>query len=395
MTTLENTLARVVLKKGREKSIQGRHPWLFSGGIAEVTGAPAAGDIVPLYSADGELLAKGFYNPQSQIALRLLSFDATPIDANFLRARLETALRLRRKLIHHTDGLRLVHAEADGLPGLVVDAYADLLSVQISSLGMSRLRPVLGELLQDLRSPRLIVERSDSGALKEEGMQAFSGVLRGEGEPRTVISEHGVRFEVDVLRGQKTGFFLDQRDSRRLIGRLAANQRLLNCFSYTGGFSLHAAVAGAITTSVEISGPAQEQARTNFRLNGLNPDEHRFEQADVFDHLRAMETGAYDTIILDPPAFAKQSKHLKQACRAYQDINRLAMRKSKPDGLLLTCSCSHYLDWDLFQKVVYAAAAESGRQVQILQRLGQPADHPVSLFHPEGEYLKAFLLRVV
>lgn len=393
--SLENTSARVVLKKGREKSIQGRHPWLFSGGIAEVTGSPADGDIVPLYSAGGELLAKGFYNSHSQIALRLLSFDAQPIDAGFFRQRLATALRLRQNLVHGATGMRLVHAEADGLPGLVIDRYADVLSLSLSSLGMSRLRPLLGELLQALVGPRLIIERSDSGALKEEGMQAFSGVLRGEGEPKAVIEEYGVKFEVDALRGQKTGFFLDQRENRRLIGELTAGHRLLNCFSYTGGFSVHAAQAGAVTTSVEISGPAQEQAQANFRLNGLDPAAHRFEQVDVFDYLRSIETGDFDTIILDPPAFAKQSKHLKQACRAYQDINRLAMRKSKPDGLLLTCSCSHYLDWDLFQKVVFAAAAESGRQVQMLQRLGQPLDHPVSLFHPEGEYLKAFLLRVI
>ncbi|MEZ0367660.1 MAG: class I SAM-dependent rRNA methyltransferase [Candidatus Sericytochromatia bacterium] len=394
---MENREARVILKKGREKSIQGRHPWLFSGGISKVEGDTAAGDILSLYDASGGFLAKGFYNPHSQIALRLLSFEDLPIDAGFFRERLQTALRLRQNLIQDCDAMRLVHAEADGLPGLVIDRYADVLSLQLSSLGMSRLRPLLAELLQDLLAPRLMIERSDSGALKEEQMDAFSGILAGEGEPVAVIAEYGVKFEVDALRGQKTGFFLDQRENRRLIGNLAAGKRLLNCFSYTGGFSLHAAKNGATTTSVEISGPAQEQAKANFRLNGLDPAAHRFEKADVFDFLRAIdpETDPYDVIILDPPAFVKQHQHLKQACRAYQDINRIAMRKSLPDGLLLSCSCSHYLDWDLFQKVIFAAAAESGRSVQILQRLGQPVDHPVSLFHPEGEYLKAFLLRVI
>lgn len=391
---MENPDARVLLKKGREKSIQGRHPWLFSGGIHAIEGQAEAGDILSLYSASGEFLAKGFYNPHSQIALRLLSFEDVPIDAAFLRQRLETAIRMRRMLVTQSTACRLVHAEADGLPGLVVDQYADVLSVQISSLGMSRLRPQLGEILTELLQPRLIIERSDSGSLREEQMPAFSGVLSGSGEPVAVIEEYGIKFEVDALRGQKTGFFLDQRESRRLVGELAAGKRLLNCFSYTGGFSLHAAVKGAETTSVEISGPAQEQAKANYRLNGLDPDQHRFEQADVFDFLRAMEP-EYDMIVLDPPAFVKQAKHLKQASRAYQDINRIAMRKSKPDGLLLTCSCSHYMDWELFQKIIFAAATEAGRTVQMLQRLGQPVDHPVSLFHPEGEYLKAFLLRVI
>ena len=199
---------------------------------------------------------------------------------------------------------------------------------------------------------------------------------------------------VDVLEGQKTGFFIDQRDNRVLIGQLAAGKKLLNCFSYTGGFSLHAALKGAQTTSIEISAAAQALAQQNFQLNGLDPTAHEFVTANVFDSLRELPP-EFDVIILDPPAFVKNKQHLKKACRAYQDINRLAMRQSKPDGLLLTCSCSHYMDSELFQKIIFSAALEAGREVQLLQRLGHPIDHPVALSHPEGEYLKAFLLRVL
>ncbi|MGV3522670.1 MAG: class I SAM-dependent rRNA methyltransferase [Candidatus Sericytochromatia bacterium] len=385
----------LVLKPGREKSIRNRHPWVFSGALADESPADLLpGSVVPLYSARQEILGHGFYNPLSQIRLRLFSFDATPIDRDFWKARLQRTLVFRQQLIQGTDAIRLVHGDADGLPGLVVDQYADALVLQFTSLGMTQIKPLIVELLQELLRPRLMVERSESPSLKEEGLGQSRGILAGEGATQVVVNEHGVLMEIDLLVGQKTGFFIDQRDSRRLIGQLAAGKKLLNCFSYTGGFSLHAAHAGATTTSVEISAGAQAQAQANFQLNGFDPAEHQFVTADVFDYLRTIGPD-YDMIILDPPAFVKQRKHLKQACRAYQDINRIAMRQSRPDGLLLTCSCSHYLDWELFQKIIFAAAIEAGREVQILQRLGQPMDHPVSVFHPEGEYLKAFLLRVL
>lgn len=391
---MENQQGHIILKKGRERSIQGRHPWLFSGAIDKIQGEIEAGDIVSLYDRHQHLLAKGFYNPDSQIALRLLSFDAQPIDTAWLGQKLQQALNLRQKLIQNSNAYRLVHSEADGLPGLVVDRYKDIVVLQISSLGMARLKPCLVELLVELLQPRLIMERSEGASLKEEKLAPHSGILWGEGQPVTVIQEYKAQFEINVAEGQKTGFFLDQRDNRRLIGELAAGKKLLNCFSYTGGFSVHAALQGATTTSVEISAAAQAQARANFVLNGLDPAQHQFETANVFDYLRTMQP-EYDVVILDPPAFVKQKKHLQQACRAYQDINRIAMRQSKADSLLLTCSCSHYFDWDLFQKVIFAAAVEAGREVQILQRLGQAIDHPISVFHPEGEYLKAFLLRVL
>jgi 23S rRNA (cytosine1962-C5)-methyltransferase len=391
---MENLQARVRLKPGREKSIQGRHPWVFSGAIESIEGETSPGDLLKVVSHKGEFLAQGFYNPHSQIALRLLSFRKETLDADFFRQRLRQAIDFRKKMAIPSTALRLVHGDADGLPGLVIDAYGPYLVVQISSLGMNRLKPVLLELLQELLQPEGIIERSESAGLKEEGLESNKAVLRGPAEPRTVIEENGARFAIDLLGGQKTGFFIDQRDNRKAVAEWTAGKRLLNCFSYTGGFSVLAALAGAQTTSVEISEPAQALARENFKLNGLDPEQHQFITANVFDYLRQLEP-SYEMIVLDPPAFVKNKNHLKQACRAYQDINRIAMRQSLPDGLLLTCSCSHYLDWDLFQKILFSAATESGRQVQILQRLGQPLDHPVSLFHPEGEYLKAFLLRVI
>lgn len=391
---MENLQARVRLKPGREKSIQGRHPWVFSGAIEGLEGEASPGDLLKVVSHKGEFLAQGFYNPHSQIALRLLSFRKETLDADFFRQRLRQAIDFRTKMAIPSTALRLVHGDADGLPGLVLDAYGPYLVLQISSLGMNRIKPQLLEILQELLSPEGIIERSESAGLKEEGLESHKAVLSGPAEPRTTIEENGAKFAIDLLGGQKTGFFIDQRDNRKAVAEWTAGKRLLNCFSYTGGFSVLAALAGAQTTSVEISEPAQTLARENFKLNGLDPEQHQFITANVFDYLRQLEP-SYEMIVLDPPAFVKNKNHLKQACRAYQDINRIAMRQSLPDGLLLTCSCSHYLDWDLFQKILFSAATESGRQVQILQRLGQPLDHPVSLFHPEGEYLKAFLLRVI
>ncbi|PIQ28230.1 hypothetical protein COW36_04670 [bacterium (Candidatus Blackallbacteria) CG17_big_fil_post_rev_8_21_14_2_50_48_46] len=391
---MENQQARLKLKPGREKSVQGRHPWVFSGAIATLEGEAEPGDLLTLVSHRGEFLAQGFYNPHSQIVMRLISFRKAELNPDFFRERLRAAIQFRQNLKLTSNALRLVHGEADGLPGLVVDAYGPFLVLQISCLGMARIKPLLLELLHELLQPEGMIERSESAGLKEEGLEPVRAVLSGPEAPRTEVFEDAARFSVDLLAGQKTGFFIDQRDNRALIGRLAAGKRLLNCFSYTGGFSLHAALKGAQTCSVEISEPAQELARENFRLNGLNPEEHQFVTANVFDYLRQMEP-EFDVIVLDPPAFVKHKSHLKQATRAYQDINRIAMRQSVADGLLLTCSCSHYLDWELFQKILFSAATESGRQVQILQRLGHPPDHPVSLFHPEGEYLKAFLLRVL
>ena len=398
-TSLVASRASVVLKPGRDRSVLNRHPWVFSGAILRVEGDPQAGDIIAVQHADGPTMGYGFYNPHSQIRLRLLHFGAEPCTDSVVEALLETrlmaAIALRARLVDAgTSAVRLVHAEGDGLPGLVVDRYGSVLVVQFHTLGMTRLRPRITELLRRILDPVAIVERSP--AMKEEGMSASSGVLWGNVPARLAIVEHGVHSWVNVLEGQKTGLFLDQRDNRRRVGEWVAaygGGRLLNCFSYTGGFSLHAALQGAVTTSVVTSAAAQALAQENFLLNGLRPADHRFETADVFEWLRQCHE-QYDWVVLDPPAFVKHRTHLDKGARAYKDVNRLGLRLLQAGGLLLTCSCSAHVDWDLFQKILYAAAREAERSVQVLARYSQPLDHPFSLYHPEGEYLKTFLLRV-
>lgn len=392
---MENQVARVYLKKGREKSLNKRHPWLFSGAVERIDGDVNAGDILAVCRSTGDIVGKGFYNPHSQIWVRMLSFSAQAIDKDFFKQRLDQAIQFRQKFILDSNAYRLIHGEADGLPGLIVDRYAEALVIQFSSLGMANQRALIVELLQELLQPNLIIERSEAQTLQEEGLPSSKEILYGsEQDTELEILENGVRFRVNVLAGQKTGFFLDQRENRKLMAQLCAGKRLLNCFSYTGGFSVAAALAGADTTSVEISQNAQDMAQKNFALNGLDPDQHSFITANVFDYLREAPRD-FDVIILDPPAFVKNRKHLSKAARAYQDINRLAMKLSQPDGLVLTCSCSHYMDWELFQKIIFSAAIEANKEVQIIQRLGHAIDHPISVFHPEGEYLKAFLLRVL
>lgn len=395
METLENQQARVILKKGRAKSALNRHPWIFSGAIDRVEGECEGGEVVPVYSAEKRLLGKGFFNPRSQIRVRLLSFEDQPVNREFFRRKIRQALELREKLIPaHTTACRLVHSEGDFLPGLVVDRYGKVLAAQFSSLGMAKLKPLMVEILKELLRPAAIFERSEGSALREEGLTPLKQSLWGETPGVVEILENNLRFRVDVPEGQKTGFYLDQRDNRRLIGELAAgSQALLNCFSYTGGFSVYAALQGAATTSVDASEPALALARENFGLNGLNPEGHRFVPANVFEFLREPPE-TYDIIILDPPAFVKHRKDLEKAARGYKDINRLAIKQVKSGGLLLTCSCSHFVNRDLFRKIVFSAAQEAGRNVQILAQPGQPPDHPVNIFHPEGEYLKTLLLRV-
>ena len=396
MATLENVNARIILKKGRAKSINNFHPWVFSGAVERVEGEFEPGDVVKIYSFDDQFQAKGFINPQSKIFARILSFEDVPINRDFFRNRIWRALAFREKyLARFSNGYRLLNSDADGLSGLIVDRYQHYLVVQISSLGMYRLKSVMVELLKELVQPEGILERSESVALEDEGLQPAREVLWGTIPDRIQIEEYGVKFWVDVVQGQKTGFFLDQRENRRRVGKLVQpGVELLNCFSYTGGFSVYAALNGARTVSVDISEGALELARENFRLNGLCPDDHEFVVADVFDYLREMDR-SFSFIILDPPAFIKKKRHLQKGARGYKDINRLAIQKIQPDGMMLTCSCSHYMEWELFQKILFAAAKDAERAVQILGKYSHPADHPISLFNPEGEYLKAFLLRVI
>lgn len=392
--SLENAKARVFLKKGKLKPLKNRHRWIFSGAVERIEGEYQPGDVVSVFSHDGHFQAKAFLNPRSQILLRVISFCDEPITLDLIARRLQQAAAFREKCLSgRTTAYRLVSAEADGLPGLVVDRYGEVLVFQLFSLGMARLRNALITLLNELFAPRALVEKSTGLSLEQEGLQERTELVQGTLPDPLIIEEYGVRTKVDVLGGQKTGLFLDQRENRRRINRLVDGGTLLNCFSYTGGFSVAGALAGAETTSVEINEKAQAMARENFRLNGLNPDQHTFVTDNVFEFLRR-DTRQYDVVVLDPPAFVKKQKHLQRGLRGYKDINRLGLLRVKSEGLMLTCSCSHYVNWDLFQKVVFSAAVEAGREVQLIGRFSQPADHPVSLFHPEGEYLKSLLLRV-
>ena len=394
MNIVENTSARVVLKPGREKSIYNRHPWLFSGAVEKLDGRAKAGDVVPVYAAKGEFLGKGFWNPHSAIRVRLLTFQQETVDVQFFRARLQNALALRKMLIGtDTNAFRLVNSDGDLLSGLIVDQYDDTLVIQCTSSGMQLHKPMLIDLLKELCNPAQILERSEGNALRNEGLQPVIEWLLGGETPMVDIIENGLKFRVDVKGGQKTGFFLDQRGNRELTGKFAAGKSLLNCFSYSGAFSVYAAVNGATTTSVDISEPAIALAKENFKLNDLPAKSHDFLAANVFDYLRE-DDARFDMIVLDPPAFVKQKAHIDKGARGYKDINRLAIQKLNPGGLLLTCSCSAYVDRDLFRKIIYSAAQEVGRDCRILAQPAQPADHPINIFHPEGEYLKTLLLQV-
>ena len=396
MNITENREARVLLKKKREKSVKNRHPWIFSGAIDRVEGKPAAGDIVSLIADDGQFLAKGFFNAHSQIRFRALTFANEPIDDSFFRQRISQALALRQGLLNaQSNAYRAVHADGDLLPGLIVDRYDDALVVQFNTLGILRIKKEIVEILIELLAPAVIVERSDAQALFREGAETQKQILYGKMPERVEILENGRKFRVDLLEGQKTGFYLDQRDNRQQMMTIAAGKKLLNCFAYTGGFSVYAAKAGAQTTSVEMSRPALELAKENFQLNGFDPAAHEFVAANVFDYLRKMPDNHFDVIVLDPPAFVKQKQQVNKGARGYKDINRLAIQHVKPGGFLLTCSCSYFVNRDLFRKIVFSAAAEAGRNVQIIAQPAQPLDHPINIFHPEGEYLKSLLLHII
>ena len=384
---------RLILKAGKEKPILGRHPWIYSGAIDRIDDSYQTGDLVRVYSAQNQFLGIGYLNPRSQIAVRMLAFEDQAIDENFFRERIETALRLRQAFIpDKTNAYRLVHSEGDFLPGFIVDRYADYLVVQFLTAGMEVWRKTLLDVLESLIQARGIYEKDDTDAREWEGLEKRVGLLRGEKPPDYIeIEECGISFIVDIHEGQKTGFFLDQRENRRLISQHAQGKRVLNLFAYTGGFSVYAARAGAEeVVSVEVSGRALNTCRTNFEHNHLQGGPYFFEEQDVFDYLRKTEK-TFDLIIADPPAFAKSKNHIMQASRAYKDINLWALKRLSKGGLLYTSSCSSYVDPDLFQKILFAAAKDARREVQILQKTSHAPDHPINIFHPEGEYLKGFL----
>jgi 23S rRNA (cytosine1962-C5)-methyltransferase len=383
----------VILKEGRDKAIRHRHHWIFSGAVSRLPEFEP-GEILPVQSAGGELLGHAYFNPRSAIAGRMISFGATP-PLQTIESRIDGALALRSRLVADgTNAYRLIHGEGDGLPGLVVDRYADILVIQIATLGMEKLKPKIIAWLVDKVSPKAIYEQSRLPTRREEGLSDFEGWIVGEPVEAVEIRENGLKFLVEIAGSQKTGFFLDLRAMRELVGSLAKGRRLLNCFSYTGAFSVAALAAGAPSVdSVDSSQQAMDLARRNFALNGLPLKGNSFCVEDVFEFLRHLEK-SYDMIVLDPPAFAKRKSDVVRACRGYKDINRLALQKISPAGLLLTFSCSHFVDAGLFQQVVWQAAREASRRVRILQRHRLAYDHPINIYHPESEYLKSLLLYV-
>jgi len=384
----------VVLKPGRDKAIRNRHHWIFSGAVRDWPDFENGG-MLPVRSADGAMLGHAYFNKNTSIAGRMVSFgDTAPEDA--IRQNVENAIELRRRFFDPavTNAYRLINAEGDFIPGIIADLYDDVLVMQFGTLGADRLKPLFVEMLVKIVKPRAIYEKSDLASRREEGLPESEGTLYGEPVQQVRIREEGLSFLVDIAGSQKTGFYLDQREMRKLAGEHASGRRVLNAFAYTGAFSVHAARGGAKwVDSVEASESAIELAKENFRLNGIPDGAGSFIAGDVFEYLRKPDLD-YDFVILDPPAFAKKKSDVVQACRGYKDINRLAIRNVRPRGLVMTFSCSRHVDESLFRQVVFQAAGEADRQARIIQRYRQPFDHPVNIYHPETEYLKGFLLYV-
>jgi 23S rRNA (cytosine1962-C5)-methyltransferase len=387
----------IQLKPGREKSLLRRHPWVFSGAIASIEGDPQPGETVEVRAADGRFLARAAWSPASQIRLRAWSFDPDEaIDADFLRRRVRASLDARQGLgiAATTDALRLIHAESDGLPGLVVDRYADQLVAQFLSAGAEYWKETLADLLLEETRLKALFERSDADVRLLEGLSPHSGTLRGAPAASQIIRENGLRFQVDLAGGHKTGFYLDQRLNRLKLRLLAEAADVLDCFCYTGGFTVNALAGGAKSVlSVDASGDALRLCRENVALNDLPADRHSVLEGDVFVLLRKFrdEGRSFDCIVLDPPKFAPTAAQAEKAARGYKDINLLAFKLLRPGGRLLTFSCSGGVDAALFQKIIASAALDAGVEAQIVETLWQAPDHPVALAFPEGAYLKGLV----
>lgn len=392
------------LKPGKERSLQRRHPWIFDAAIAK--GGGDAGETVRIESHDGRFLAWAACSPASKIRARAWSFDeGQRIDAAFFAARCQAAVQARGLFDIASNGQRLVHGEADGLPGLIVDRYGDTLVAQFLSAGVERWKAVLADALLAATGLTKLYERSDASGREREGLPSVTGWLRGEGPTEITIQEHGWRLSLDVATGHKTGFYLDQRDSRRRFSELARHRRfarVLNCYCYTGGFTVAAAqglaaagvLEGAELVSVDSSQPALDRARAHLALNGFEAANAQFLDADVNHTLRRFieEGRQFDAIVLDPPKFAPTVAHADRAARAYKDINRLALKLLPPGGVLLTFSCSGGIGADLFHKIVASAGIDAGVDGYIAERLGAAPDHPMTIEFPEGEYLKGLVV---
>ncbi len=418
------TFTRVYLKAGREKSVRNKHPWIFSGAIYSVIESSAATRIdhssqthteaelssgasvapgcpVEIYSRGGDFLALGYYNKNSQIACRVLTRERRNLDASFFESRIHGAWRLRQRVVDFsaTDSFRLINSEGDSLPGLVVDKYANVLVTQFNTAGMAWWRPVIIRALVAMFNPTAVAERSDSPMRAEEGIAPFSGVHYGELSGPVIGAISGLKLSVSIQHGHKTGFYLDQAANLSHFAKALeleppmAGKTLLNCFSYSGAFSVVGAKHGLHTVSIDTSAPALSLARENFQLNQLDASAHEFVEADCFEYLRDCDS-APSVIVLDPPPFARRRSQVDSASRGYKDLHLHSFKKIAPGGLIFTYSCSQHVSRDLFQKIIFGAAVDANREVRILSHLTASPDHPVSVFHPEGEYLKGFLLYV-
>jgi 23S rRNA (cytosine1962-C5)-methyltransferase len=389
-------LNKLILKPGREKSLKRRHPWVFSGAVAKVQGGPGPGETVGVWSATGEFLAVAAYSPESQIVARVWDWEERAIDSTFFRERIERAVGQRRALMGEAGAMRLIHAESDGLPGIVADRYGDTAVVQLNSAGADRWRETIADALQATDGMTRVWERSDADVRQLEGLRPVTALLRGAPvSDRIVIDEDGVRFGIDLEQGHKTGFYLDQRDNRQQLRALAAGRDVLDCFCYSGGFALNAMAGGASSVvAVDSSAEALALARGNAELNQLAQPE--WLQGDVFEVLRKFRDSrrSFDLVVLDPPKFAPTAAHAEKAARAYKDINLLAFKLLRPGGLLMTFSCSGGVSAELFQKIIAGSALDAGAEAQVVARLGASADHPVALNFPEGDYLKGLICRV-
>lgn len=393
--------AKIYLNVGREKSLLRKHPWVFSKAIKQIKGKPILGDTVDIYDSKGNWLACGAYSPESQIRVRVWSFNQDErIDRNFFLDKLKSAQARRDFYIEQGQltGYRLIAGESDGLPGITIDKYDNLIVCQLLSAGAEIYRHVLVDCLQELYPDTAIYERSDVDVRKKEGLSPVTGWLTEPLEStECVINEHGIKILIDVEKGHKTGFYLDQRLSRLASGVYAKDKTVLNCFSYTGTFALHCAANGAKhVTNVDVSQQALDTAKRNLLLNNLPEDKVSFLKEDVFKLLRKYKESQtkFDMIILDPPKFVDNKSQLTSACRGYKDINRIAMELLNPNGILLTFSCSGLLDASLFQKVVADAALDANKTMHIVERLQQAQDHPISSNYPEGYYLKGLVCQV-
>jgi 23S rRNA (cytosine1962-C5)-methyltransferase len=391
----------VVLKKGKEKAVLHKHPWVFSGAIDKVQGKPANGEIIRLLSSQSAFLAYGFYNDQSRVAVRLLEWDeVVAIDADWFRQKVRTAVAGRAHILADgdTDTCRLIFSESDYLPGLIVDKYAGHLAVQVLTSGMQNAMPVIIDELNTLLSPLSIFDKSDATSRAHEGLETTNVLLAGNEPPELVmVKENGITYGINIAEGQKSGFYCDQRYNRKLLASYAKGKKVLDCFSYTGGFTLNALREGAASvTSVDSSALAIETLTENIRLNGFEASAHNAIKSDVNTQLRKFreEEEKFDIIVLDPPKYAPSRSALDRASRAYKDLNRLGMQLLNSGGLLATYSCSGAMDMETFKQVLAWAALDAGKQVQFIYQFHQPEDHPVRASFPEGEYLKGLLCRV-